>query len=82
MIAQDEAVRLISGLSARKHAILERLAEGQSQRQIAVDFHVSWSTIKHHLREARRYTNANSTLHLVAIYMRARPWLRLREEEG
>jgi DNA-binding NarL/FixJ family response regulator len=62
--------RHLQELSARELEILELVAEGLGNRQIASQLHVSEETVKTHLRRLMRKLRATSRAHAVAVGIR------------
>jgi DNA-binding CsgD family transcriptional regulator len=63
-----DAARL--ALSARQHLALRSLAEGLTNRQIALRMNISASMVKHHLGSLRRHFGVSTRSQLVAHAVR------------
>jgi DNA-binding CsgD family transcriptional regulator len=63
--------RPVQELSGRELEILELVADGLANRQIARQLHVSEETVKTHLRRLMRKLGATSRAHAVAVGIRA-----------
>lgn len=63
---------LLSAITEREEIVLLLLADGHSYREIAGQMAVSPWTVKAHRDNARRKLGASSTVHAVAIVLRAR----------
>jgi DNA-binding NarL/FixJ family response regulator len=63
--------RPLQELSTRELEILELVADGLGNRQIAGQLHVSEETVKTHLRRLMRKLGATSRAHAVAVGIRA-----------
>jgi len=50
--------------------ILQRIAEGDTQRKIAFDLGVGYQTVKNHMLDVRKRIGAKSTENAVAIALR------------
>jgi DNA-binding NarL/FixJ family response regulator len=59
-------------LSPREETILQLLASGDSQGEIAAKLGISLRTVEHHLAEARRKLAARTNPQAVALYQRLR----------
>ena len=55
--------------------ILQRIAEGDTQRKIAFDLGVGYQTVKNHMFDIRKRMGAKSTENAVAIALR-KGWIR------
>jgi DNA-binding CsgD family transcriptional regulator len=62
--------RALQGLSTRELEILELVADGLGNRQIATLLHLSEETVKTHLRRLMRKLGATSRAHAVALGIR------------
>ena len=62
--------RRLEGLSTRELEILELVAEGLGNREIAEQLHLSEETVKTHLRRLMRKLGATSRAHAVALGIR------------
>lgn len=62
-------LRLIPALTRRQTEIIERLARGMNDKQIAYDLGISGATVKCHARGAVSRLNARNRLHAVALYV-------------
>lgn len=62
--------RRLDGLSTRELEILELVAEGLGNREIAEQLHLSEETVKTHLRRLMRKLGATSRAHAVALGIR------------
>ena len=51
-------------LSPRQQQIIRRLAAGESQKSIARQLGVSYSTVRAHMRQARERTDTRTSLEL------------------
>jgi two-component system, NarL family, nitrate/nitrite response regulator NarL len=61
----------VQELSARELDVLELVADGLGNKQIAAQLHVSEETVKTHLRRLMRKLGATSRAHAVAVGIRA-----------
>lgn len=81
MVAKEQGPDL-SGLGARKVEILEMVAEGFSNSQIAKELYLSESTIKQHLRKAYKALGVKNRNQAARLMRRSaqkgseRPWWR------
>jgi two-component system, NarL family, nitrate/nitrite response regulator NarL len=60
----------VQELSARELDVLELVADGLGNKQIAAQLHVSEETVKTHLRRLMRKLGATSRAHAVAVGIR------------
>ena len=67
---QDEAIPLISPLTARETEILQYIAQGYLNKQIASVLDISEQTIKNHVTSILRKLNANARTEAVVIALR------------
>lgn len=65
--AEKEAATFISPLTPRETEILDYMAQGYLNKQIAVELNVSEQTIKNHITSILRKLNANARTHAVVI---------------
>lgn len=61
----NEAALKSLGITSREHAVLEQLAEGQTNKQIAARLHVSPNTVKTHI--ARLYEKLEVSQRVQAV---------------
>ena len=54
----------MSKLSRRQAEIVTRLASGESQKAIARELRISYSTVRNHMRQARERTDCRTSLEL------------------
>ena len=54
----------------RQTLILQKMSNGKTQREIALELGIVHQTVKNHLVELRRRINAKSSAHAVAIAIR------------
>ena len=67
----DEAARLVDRLTLRERQVLQRLAQGRSNKQIAGDLGTSEKTIKVHRGRVMRKLETRSVVDLVHLTARA-----------
>jgi len=65
--AEKEAASFISPLTPRETEILDYMAQGYLNKQIAAELNVSEQTIKNHITSILRKLNANARTHAVVI---------------
>lgn len=65
--AEKEAATFISPLTPRETEILDYMAQGYLNKQIAAELNVSEQTIKNHITSILRKLNANARTHAVVI---------------
>ena len=68
--AEKEAATFISPLTRREAEILDYMAQGYLNKQIAVELSISEQTVKNHITSILRKLNANARTHAVVIAIR------------
>ena len=68
--AEKEAATFISPLTRRETEILDYMAQGYLNKQIAVELSISEQTVKNHITSILRKLNANARTHAVVIAIR------------
>ncbi|MFC1906938.1 response regulator transcription factor [Chloroflexota bacterium] len=69
---------LMTPLSPRETEILKYIAEGNSNKRIALALGIGEQTIKNHITSIMRKLNANDRTHAVVLAMR-KGWLNIEE---
>jgi DNA-binding NarL/FixJ family response regulator len=75
-VAEESLGPDLSTLTTRQAQVLELLAEGHSNAQIAAHLYVSESTVKQHLRAAYKLLGAKNRVAAAAVFRRNKPVLR------
>lgn len=65
----DRNSQLIASLTKREHQIFERVAEGQANKSIAIDFGISERTVEVHRSQVMKKLGANNLAQLVRIHI-------------
>jgi len=68
--AEKEAATFISPLTRRETEILDYMAQGYLNKQIAAELSISEQTVKNHITSILRKLNANARTHAVVIAIR------------
>jgi DNA-binding CsgD family transcriptional regulator len=58
-------------LSIREYDVLRLIASGESTKRIAADLGIAMSSVKHHLRNARKKLGARNTTHAAVLFVRS-----------
>ncbi|MFC1870467.1 LuxR C-terminal-related transcriptional regulator, partial [Chloroflexota bacterium] len=74
----EDVEDLITPLSPRETEILKHIAEGNSNKRIALALGIGEQTIKNHIASIMRKLNANDRTHAVVLAMR-RGWINIEE---
>jgi DNA-binding NarL/FixJ family response regulator len=70
--------RMFTPLSAREMSILNLIARGMSNRQVAAELGISYQTVKNHMTSILRKLAVNDRTQ-AAIYALRRGWIRLQD---
>ena len=70
LAGKKEAEALISPLTARESEVLNYVAQGQSNKQIALELNISEQTIKNHIASIMMKLNANARTEAVVIALK------------
>jgi DNA-binding NarL/FixJ family response regulator len=76
--ANDELSSLLVPLSPREMEILQQIAQGKSNKEIAYDLGISRQTVKNHMTSILRKLAVNDRTQ-AAIYALRRGWIRLQD---
>jgi DNA-binding NarL/FixJ family response regulator len=75
-----EPNQMFAPLSPREMEILQHIAKGQSNKEVAYDLGISRQTVKNHMTSILRKLAVNDRTQ-AALYAVKRGWIRLRDEE-
>ncbi len=75
-----ELNQMFSPLSPREMEILQHIAKGQSNKEVAYDLGISRQTVKNHMTSILRKLAVNDRTQ-AALYAVKRGWIRLQDEE-
>jgi len=80
-LAGEEVAPLFAPLSPREKEILDEIARGNSNKEIARILKISDQTVKNHITSIMRKLNVNDRTHAV-VYAVRRGWIKLDQVES